>query len=390
MPFTVRDRTGWQLARISLATGETFRFPNIGEVVGAQYIPTGYLVYFQAGGLVVTPFDPKRAELAHAPVRILDSVYRMLGLGGSFFAVSQAGDLAYVSGHPDNTLVWVDRSGRETDIPRASGRFTSPRLSPDGTKVSLSDRRTILATVLDLRNGARTRLSRSSGISVWSPDGATIALSVEQPEVSNRDQLHLTSSDGNGSPEPLTPFENERWPSAWSRDGRYLTVHERHPETQRDILVFDFDSGSATPLLKTPDNERGAVFSPSGRWFVYVSNTSGRDEVYVRSFPDPETRLAVSTDGGVEPTWSRDGREIFYRRGRTMMVVLVNEGNELEIGEPAPLFDSDHDTGAAGLTNYDVSADGQRFIMLRGVGRPREIRVILNWLDELKREVPSS
>ena len=147
-----------------------------------------------------------------------------------------------------------------------------------------------------------------------------------------------------------------------------------------------------TAFLETPFGEGAPTFSPDGRWVAYVSNESGRNEIHVRPFPGPGERLTVSVEGGNEPVWSRDGRELFYRSGDAMMAVDVSTGPALNTGKPRRLFEKPYERTLALWPNYDVSADGRRFLMVKTIGQeaaPAQINVVLNWTEELTRRVPT-
>ena len=163
---------------------------------------------------------------------------------------------------------------------------------------------------------------------------------------------------------------------------------ELYPSTGRDIWMLPLD-GEPVPLVVTEASERSARFSPNGRWLAYVSDESGRDEIYVQAFPGPGGKQVISTNGGREPVWSRDGTELFYRRGDELLSVDVDTGDELEAGTPRTLLTARFAVSAGGRNqNYDVSLDGERFVYVqRDEGVPRELRVVVNWFEELERVV---
>jgi len=158
-------------------------------------------------------------------------------------------------------------------------------------------------------------------------------------------------------------------------DGQRFFFYDVHPETGRDIWFFDVESQESRPYLVTQYNERAPRISPHGRWLAYISNETGLDEVYVESLPERSRKWTISTDGGTEPVWSRDGRELFY-------VVL---GAEFSAGKPRPLFEGRFDVGVIGNPDYDVTADGQRFLMLKRseASAPVKLHVVLNWAQAL-------
>jgi len=195
----------------------------------------------------------------------------------------------------------------------------------------------------------------------------------------------------NASPELLIKspdWGDWQFPTAWSPDGRWLAYNAVFGGVQNDIWLLPMDEAKKpTPLLQSPANETAAMFSPDGRWIAYVSDVSGRKEVYVQAFPEPGERIPISTRGGIEPVWSRDGRELFYREGDRLMVVNLGAGSELAPRAPEVLFEGRFRKTLWGseAANYDVSPDGSRFVMVREKNpvRPTVIHIVLNWPDAL-------
>ena len=179
-----------------------------------------------------------------------------------------------------------------------------------------------------------------------------------------------------------------------------LALVETAPETGRDIWVLRLSDRKAQPFLRTPYDETAPKFSPDGRWLAYVSEESGRREVYVQPYPGPGGKWQISTDGGQEPVWNPNGRELFYRSGSKIMAVDVNQSRDREgagasafaAGKPRMLFEGPYLPTSASFPYYDVSPDGQRFLMLKPVeaqtSAPTQINVVLNWFEELKKKVP--
>jgi Tol biopolymer transport system component len=168
---------------------------------------------------------------------------------------------------------------------------------------------------------------------------------------------------------------------------------EVSPTTGIDIWVLRLGDRKAQPFLQTPFNEGAPRFSPDGRWLAYTSDESGRYEVYVQPYPGPGGKWLISTEGGTEPVWNRNGRELFYRAGDKMMAVDIATQPGFSAGNPRMLFDGPYALSPAAPPNYDVSPDGQRFLMLKPVEQagaaPTQINVVLNWTEELKRLVPT-
>jgi dipeptidyl aminopeptidase/acylaminoacyl peptidase len=205
--------------------------------------------------------------------------------------------------------------------------------------------------------------------------------------------LRWMAADGSGAGDRLTTSENAQLPGSWSPDGRVLAFSEQDPTTGWDIWTLRSDGDKKVqPFLQTPLDEGGALFSPDGRWLAYVSNESGRDEVYVRPFPGPGGKWQISTEGGIEPIWAHNGQELFYRVGDKMMVAAVGTRPTFVASRPKALFERHYEKGEVSfLPDYDVSSDGQQFLMLKAEEKeaPTQINVVQNWFVELKRLVPT-
>jgi dipeptidyl aminopeptidase/acylaminoacyl peptidase len=192
--------------------------------------------------------------------------------------------------------------------------------------------------------------------------------------------------DASGDGEFLLESERSQFPMSWSPHGDLLAFEEYHPDSGIDIWLLPRD-GSPQSFLVSAFNEHSPRFSPDGRFIAYVSNESGRDEVYVQHYPSTGRKYTISTDGGSEPLWSRNGRELFYRNGDAVMGVDLEPSEEFRPGAPHLLFEGQYVADI--FPNWDISPDGQRFLMVQSETPPaREIRVVLNWFEELKELVP--
>ena len=410
--FSVRRENAWRLALLALNSRD-WRLLGSGRVIGegAQYLPTGHLVYAQSGGLVATPFDPSSGNLDQPPVPLLEHV-ETSRFGGTYFAFAAgAGTLVYVPAGAtvaDRTLLRVDRDGRAAPLIEARAGYEYPAFSPDGRRVAVM----IAATagsdiwIIDLERATRLRFTAggASAFPVWAPDGSRVAFQSTAPGLWN---LFWKPLDGSTESQPLLKVADSspgqpntgagllpgtlptlsgagpQFPMSWSPDGSALAFHERKPSGERDIWVVSPGSDPA-PFLLTPFDERLPRFSPDGKWLAYVSDESGRNDVYVQPFPGPGPKWLVSTDGGIDPVWSRDGRELFYRQGDQMMAVSVAPKGEFSAGRPRRLFQIRFDAGDNG-PNYDVAPDGKWFVMPRsdqGVA-PGELHLVLNWFSEV-------
>lgn len=238
---------------------------------------------------------------------------------------------------------------------------------------------------------------------VWSPDGKRLALAseiAERPENEGPSLAWMPSVAG--TPEVLIQSPgggNWEFPSSWSPDGKWLAYTAERGAVQRDVWMLSVEDGGQSepvPFLQSSANETSAVFSPDGRWVAYVSDASGRDEVYATSFRDPSAHVVqISVRGGIEPLWSRDGRELFYREGNKLMVAEVSPSSTtLQPRAPEVLFEGRFRTSGLGAetADYDVSPSGDRFVMVRtkNLVMPTVIDVVLNWPAALWRDAGES
>ena len=411
--FSILSKNAWHVATVGLDGGEPRLIGN-GRVVGegAQYISTGHLVYAQSGGLVATPFDPAVGDLNRPPVPLLERLVTS-HFGGAYFAfAANSGTLVYVpSGTTvtDRSLVRVERDGRTSPLLEPRAGYEYPALSPDGTRaaVMIDSEMGSDIWIVDLARATRTRFTNGGigAFPVWAPDGRKLAFQSTAPGPFN---LFWKSTDGGADAQPLLKGTGEaarswpntgaallpgtlptlsgagtQFPTSWSTDGSTVAFHERKPDGKRDIWVVT-PGGDPVPFLLTPFDERSPRFSPDGKWLAYVSDESGRSEVYVQPYPGPGPKWVVSTDGGIDPVWSKNGRELFYRHGDELMSVPVTAAREFSPGRPERLFETRFDTGDNG-PNYDVSPDGRWFVIPRSDRGPAsgELHVVLNWFSEV-------
>ncbi len=257
----------------------------------------------------------------------------------------------------------------------------NPSCPPDGTRVTVYDDRAGTLSVLDIARGTISPLAEWAYSAAWSPDGERLAFS------SGNWDGYVTSADGEGEAEPLFVRDAAEYPTSWSSDGRVLAVEQWTPSGS-DIWIVPLE-GEPSPFLSSKANERAATFAPGGQWVAYASDESGRWEVYVRPYPGPGKRRQISNGGGTEPQWSRDGKELFYRNGYRMLAVDVDTGADFTASEPRLLFEERYDLVAGIGRNYDVSPDGQRFLMVSDTSAG-ELQVVINWFKELKRRAPTN
>jgi eukaryotic-like serine/threonine-protein kinase len=387
--------TNAQVAVQSLGAGE--RRNLIKGAMQPRYASAGHLIYAQGGSLMAVPFDMKRLEVTGAAVPVVEGVLQSATSGAAEYSLSTTGSLVYVPGGvqaEQRRLVWVNRNGEEHPVAAPPRAYQFPRISPDGRRVGLAiGEQGTQVWLYDLSRETMTRLTFEGNENlngVWTPDGKRIAFASTKEGPRN---IYWQRADGSGGLEQLTTSENTQVPMSWSPDGQLLSFFEVNPTTGYDIWVLRLSDRKALPFLRTPFNESVPRFSPDGRWLAYISNESGRYEIYVQPYPGPGGKWQISTEGGTEPTWNPNGRELFYRSGDKMMAVEIATQPSFSASKPRVLFEGRYEPSPATSPNYSVSPDGQRFLMLKSAEQeaaaPTQINVVLNWFEELKRRVPT-
>jgi len=361
----------------------------------AQYVPSGHLVYARSNTLLAVPFDPIELKITGPPVRVLEAVATESVSGVAHYAVSRHGSLAYAAGGlmAERMLVWVDRKGATLPLSEMRRGFDNPRFSPDGRRLAVIVRGPSQNVwVYEVERGAMSRLTVEPGgqfSPVWTPDGKRITYSSVLPTAAN---IFWRASDGSGAEERLATVSSAQYPSSWSPDGQVLVFTQVDSTTGFDIWMLRRGEKNPQALLRTPFAEFGSMVSPDGQWFAYTSNESGRYEVYVQPFPGLGAKVQISTEGGTSPVWARNGRELFFRSGDKIMAVPLTT-TPLRAGAPRVLFEGGYEPGSPHISsNYDVTPDGQRFVMVQASDQEpaaTRIRLVLNWSEELKRRVPS-
>ena len=365
------------------------------------YTPSGHLVFFGGGSVRVAPFDLRQRRMT-GPAVPVESVSVTPHTGAVQAAISESGTLVYAPVGDQvfrSSLVSVDLSGRAqplTDVlPHYLGEMS---VSPDGQRVALrSAKANDDIHVFDIPRASLTRFTYEGGDEqnpVWTPDGKRLAYASQR---GGTPTMYWKTADGNGTPEKILAPQHPHRPSSFSPGGKFLAYTEVHPQSGLDIWTVRLDDSSRQPepFLRTPFDEDLPLFSPDGHWLAYRSNESGRMEVYVAQFPGAAVKRQISIDGGDQPMWAPGGRQLFYLKGDRVMSVDVNGESGLHPTKPRLLFEravspSAADSGAWGHT-YAVFPDGKRFLFVDNAVQPevRELRVVLNWFEELKARVPT-
>jgi serine/threonine-protein kinase len=320
--------------------------------------------------------------------------------GSAHFTISNSGTLAYSAGKAEGgerTLVSVDRQGEATALPLAPRSYLFPRLSPDGSQLAFEvEGVNHDLYTYDPARGVTTRMT-TDGVShapVWTPDGKHLAFRSWKAGTMT---MWWMPTDRSGPEERLTTVGARQSLVSFSPDGRYAAFNQMESMMSSDVWILPMlGERMPQPFLHSKFVEGSARFSQDGKWIAYCSNESGRPEVSVQPWPGPGPKIQVSSNGGTDPIWSRDGGEIFYRNDDAMMAVTVSTQATFRASRPRELWRGHYSHGmgsscgmpGATSANYDVSADGKRFVMIKDLDQDAvstRIVVVLNFAEELKR-----
>jgi eukaryotic-like serine/threonine-protein kinase len=404
--------TGWDTANIVLHPLESGE-PRVLIQGGtdARYVNSGHIVYMKLGTLMAVPFDLSSLQVTGSPVALIEGVMHAINApnandetGAGQFAISPAGTMAYVLGGVgrflESSFVWVDRKGVAEPLAAAPVRpYLFPRLSPAGDKIAVGIRtgvgRGTDLWVFDVARGAPTRLTfDGAGNAVWSPDGTRLAVFMNVDAKTSG--LYAIAPDGSGSREPLTMVDGQQNPASWASGASGLALLQQGSPAR--VWVLPMQAGAKPlPFVESRFNLGYPELSPDGRLMAYTSNESGSGEVYVQPYPGPGERVRVSTNGGAEPLWSPNGRELFYRAQTTdrqqFFSAAVTSLSPFRTDTPRLLFENktfEYDNTVP-IRSWNVSPDGQRFLLLRfapGTDKPvTSMHLVFNWTADLKRRV---
>jgi Tol biopolymer transport system component len=390
------DFSASQIWSLSLVSRE--RKLLLDAATAPRYVSPGFLVFARGGGLFAIRFDVTRLTTTGAAIPIVDGVWTDHLTGTAHYAVSPSGALVYAAGAGTverRRLVWVDRHGGTQLLAGEPSFYANPRISPDGLKVAVEALNDLW--IYDLGKTTLTRISFRgvNQLPVWSPDGRRIAVSSSHGVAVPT--LFLVDADVAGTLKPISRAGLVEFPASWSRAGNVLAYAARRPfDTDTGWDVWVMHPGDDTParaLIQTPFKDDQPMLGPNGRALAYVSDETGRLEVYVQPYPSLGRRVRISTTGGTEPVWSRRGTELFYRSGRQYFSVPVSQAGEtITVGRPFLMFEGDYVVSSIfpGVPSYDVSPDGQRFLAVaRASDTPRieRLEVVLEWPRELERRL---
>jgi serine/threonine-protein kinase len=393
------------IAALSLATGERKILIKTGT--HPHYVATGHLLFLRAGVLLAVPFDPVRLEVKGAALPVAENILENPRIGAGQYAVSQDGLLVYIPGgvtYGDHELVFVDKAGNARSLTAAKRPYEDFSISPNGHFIATTIEGPVTDTWIhdiDRDTEARFTFGVENRDPTRTPDGKHIAYSGYRD---GKYRIFWKPIDGSGPEETLLASDNAIDAWFWTPDGRALLYVEYGKSIGQNIGMLPMDDPQHPRLLFPQQySVESARVSPDGKLIAFNGDESGRSEVYIAPFPSLAPRERISTDGGMHPMWSPDGRELYYRTGinteemehralaqRTrVMAVPIETEPILKVGKPrllfeGPYFESGHDIA--------VTPDGRGFILIResdSQSGPNELRVVLHWFEELKQRVPA-
>jgi len=380
-----RDNKSIQVLRLDTGSRETVA--NGGDT--GRYVRSGHVLFGRLDALMAVPFDVEQLTTTGAAIRTGETV--RIGQEGASYAVSDEGTLVHLPGDEhrlDARLVWVGRDGRVEPVSLPAQDIASPIVSPDGRRAAFNlHGATNEIAIADFERGTVTAFTSGttgSQAPVWSPDGRRIAYRGTRRGFRN---VWVKTVDGTSEEQQLTTGDHLQTPQSWSPDGKHLLYFDTDPVTGSDIWIVSVADKSAQPLVKAPLAQSDAAWSPDGRWIAYLSNEYGGTEIFVLPFPLTGQRWRISTSGGSEPAWSRDGRQLFYRNAGQIYAVDVRTSPTFNAGTPQTLFADTFVIAPNSRTGYSIST-GNRFLFAQPV-RPdppiTHLPVVVNWFAELRR-----
>jgi Tol biopolymer transport system component len=375
-----------RLAALSLRTGVVTRFDL--SLLDALALIDGTLVYsLRSGALMAIGLDLRRGRTIGDPVTLGPTALIRIS-GASEAAVSPTGTLAYIAAAPDAVVGWVDARRQFQPLLADPKAYAYPRLSPDGRRLALAISTGGRADVwaYDIAQATPTRLTTSGTLNdrpEWTPDGKRV---LYRGDRGARTAIWWVPADLSG---PATPVQgsdaHDFYEGVVTPDGKSLVYQIDDAGAHQADVMYRALVGDTTsrPMAATTFAEAQARVSPDGRWVAYVTDESGASQVVVRPFPGPGGQVQVSSDGGWEPVWERDGRRLFYRDGRHLIAASVTTSPHFAVTGRTELFADDYRFAQAPHANYDVSPDGTRFLMVKSAEAP-ELYVAYGWLRELR------
>jgi serine/threonine-protein kinase len=376
-----------------------------------RYVRSGHLLYVREGSIFAAPFDVEKLEVIGRAVPALQGVSTNANNGGAHFSVSDQGTLVYLPGEGQLTrapIRWIDRTAKTEMLRSTVSDWSNPSFAPDGTRlaVDINDGTQTDVWVYEWSRDTLTRLTfdqANDARPIWSPTGKYIVYGSQRDGgVSN---LYLQRADGTGDVVRLTENRNAQFASSWHPSGKYLAYFETVPGKATDLMILPLEGDEATGwkpgkpqvFLSERFTESSGMFSPDGRWIAYMSNESGRNDIYVRPFPGPGGKWQISTNAADDPTWSRTSRDLYFVNTadfRIMDVPYQVDGDSFRADKPVVWIDT-----RVGIRprppsrDLDLHPDGKRFAIASTDEEPRAVQnrlvFVFNFFDELRRVAPA-
>ncbi len=386
------DSSGIYLA--TLDSAEHRRLITAGS--NATFIQPGYLLFFSNKTLMAQAFDAEKLSLRGEPFAVANDVVYLSSVARALFSASEGGTLVYQKGYGTtfSQLVWYDRTGKQLQVVNDPGRYANPRLAPNGQRVAVDvdDPQSFNTDVwiIGSKPSAPLRLTFNPAqdeAPLWSYDGKRILWLSDR---GGKNNFYVKAANGPGAENNITKslasgLSFASAPSDWSPDDKFVLYTDMHEGAVLHLWVLSMaEPGIPHRLLNGHAADVEGQFSPDGRWVAYSSNESGRWEVYVVPFPVNGVRYQISTDGGQQPRWRRDGKELYFlSTQRKLMAVSIKPGKRFEFAAPTPLFVTrvHEPITAEEFFTYDVSGDGQRFLINANADQqiPPPLDIILHW-----------
>jgi serine/threonine-protein kinase len=335
------------------------------------------------GSVLAIPFDLRALEITGRPEPVLQGVY-VKGGGAAVLAVAHNGTIAYLEGTSVRQLVVLDETGREESFLDSPQPIEYPRFSPDGRRLAVQAGLPGSPDIwiYQLPRGPFTRLTAGGNnlYPEWSPDGERVIFSSDR---GTGFDVYWQRADGSGLAEPLLVAPGDQTEAVMAPNGADV-VARSGAGNARQIVAFRVGDHHVRPLgmaAGVPANS--PRLSPNGKWLAYYANETGRYEIYVRPFPEADSRWTISTDGGIFPLWSRDGRTLYYWQGTQFVAAHVATSPTFSVVSRQVLFERNQ--GQGGHTPYEVTPDGKHFVMVKSAGEDANLVVVLNWVDEWRK-----
>jgi serine/threonine-protein kinase len=396
------DGDSFDDAHIAVFNTETGQMKTLVEGgTHPRYSPSGHLLYAREGKVLAVRFDPKELKASGEAITVLEGVLMSRNSGVANYDVSANGDLAYLPGPEDKgerSLVWVDRSGHAQPLKLPPRAYLHPRISPDMRQLAFEiEGPNHNFYVYDFSREVISQMT-TDGVShwpVWSPDGKRL---VYRSGPFGSFRMWQVPADRSSAAAQIPGVGLSQSAESWSPDGHALAYTAITTEPGSHILVEALEGDhNSHAFVEIKAVAGSSKFSPDGKWIAYCSNETKVPQVYVQAFPSPGPKIQISNDGGTDPVWKRSGGELYFRNGDRMMAVAVETTASFRAGHPRMLWEGHYSHGmstscgppGATSSNYDVTADGQRFLMIKDDAPDsaisRQIIVVLSWADEVKR-----